>query len=188
MTDAGRPSIGLRRARTTNLTSAEVDAIRSILWAAFVTVDGGMTEDDWDHAVGGVHVLAEIEGRIVAHASVVERDIRLDGRPFHTGYVEAVAVDPTLQRGGIGSAVMREVAAIVDEGFELGALATGTPEFYERLGWLLWRGPTSVRTATGERRTPDEDGGILVRETPQTPTPLDLDGSISCEWRPGDVW
>lgn len=178
----------LRRAASAELGDAEVAAIRAVLWAAFTTVDGGMTEEDWYHALGGVHVLAEIDGRIVAHAAVVERDIRLDGRPYRTAYVEAVAVDPTLQRGGIGSAVMREVAAVIDEAFELGALATGTPEFYERLGWRTWRGPTSVRTPTGEQRTPDEDGGILVRETPQTPMAIDLEGSISCEWRPGDVW
>lgn len=182
------PTLRVRRATTSQLSGAEVEAIRSILWAAFTTVDGGMTEDDWDHALGGVHVLAEIDGRIAAHAAVVERDIRLDGRPYRTGYVEAVAVDPTLQRSGIGSAVMREVAAVIDEDFELGALATGTPEFYERLGWRRWPGPTSVRTPGGEQRTPDEDGGIMVRETPQTPTPIDLEGSISCEWRPGDVW
>lgn len=178
----------IRRVTTGELTGAEIGAIRSILWAAFTTVDGGMTEDDWDHALGGVHVLAELDGRIVAHAAVVLRDIRLDGRPVRTAYVEAVAVDPAVQRGGLGSAVMREVAAIIVEGFELGALATGTPAFYERLGWLRWRGPTSVRTETGERRTADEDGGILVLGTPRTPGPLDLDGSISCEWRPGDVW
>lgn len=178
----------LRRAPTAELGDDEVAAIRAILWAAFTTVDGGMTEDDWDHALGGVHVLAERDGRIVAHAAVVERDIRLDGRSIHTGYVEAVAVDPALQRGGVGSAVMQEVGALIEDRFELGALATGTPEFYGRLGWRRWRGPTSVRTATGEQRTPDEDGGIMVLETSRTPRPLDLDGSISCEWRPGDVW
>ena len=42
-------------------------------------------------------------------------------------------------------------------------------------------------TVFGERRTPDEDGYILVLPTLSSP-PLDLAATISCEWRPGDVW
>jgi len=36
-------------------------------------------------------------------------------------------------------------------------------------------------------RTPDEDGGILILRTLRTPS-LDLDDSIVCDWRSGDVW
>ena len=82
---------------------------------------------------------------------------------------------------------MREVDAWIDERFELGVLGTGRHAFYERLGWMTWRGQAFVRTPDGPRRTPDEEGFILVLRTPRTP-PLDLDGSISCDWRPGDVW
>jgi aminoglycoside 2'-N-acetyltransferase I len=188
MTTDHSQGVTLRRVPTDELSETDVAAVRAILWAAFADDDGGMTEEDWDHARGGVHVLAEQAGRIVAHAAVVERDIRIAGRPVRTGYVEAVAVDPGLQRSGLGSAVMGDVAAIIIGEFELGALGTGSPEFYERLGWRRWRGPTSVRTDDGERMTPDEDGGILVLETSRTPGPLDLDAPISCEWRPGDVW
>lgn len=188
MTADQTKGVTLRRATTDALSDADTSAVRAILWAAFADDDGGMTEDDWEHAKGGVHVLAEQSGRIVAHAAVVERDIRIAGRPLRTGYVEAVAVEPGLQRSGLGSAVMGDVAAIILDGFELGALGTGSPEFYERLGWRRWLGPTSVRTDAGERRTPDEDGGILVLETPRTPMPLDVNAPISCDWRPGDVW
>jgi aminoglycoside 2'-N-acetyltransferase I len=69
----------------------------------------------------------------------------------------------------------------------MGALGTGAHHFYERLGWRTWRGPTSVRTVTGERRTPDEDGFVMILTTPTSPA-LDLDLPLSCEWRPGDVW
>ena len=51
----------------------------------------------------------------------------------------------------------------------------------------VWRGPSGARTSDGVEPTPDEDGYILVLPTPSTPT-LDLDASISCEWRPGDAW
>lgn len=178
---------GLRRVSTDELTDSEIAAARRVLWAAFVDVDGGMTEQDWAHALGGVHVLIEVDGEVVGHASVVERELHVAARPVRTGYVEAVAIDPPLQQGGLGTLLMREIGSIVVERFELGALATGTPEFYERLGWLRWTGPTFVRTPTGLQRTEEEDDGILV--LPTTPT-LDLDrsASISCDWRSGDVW
>jgi aminoglycoside 2'-N-acetyltransferase I len=61
------------------------------------------------------------------------------------------------------------------------------PGFYERLGWERWLGPTSVRTATGTERTPDDDGGIMILRTPASPG-LDLTANIACDWRDGDVW
>jgi len=185
--DRGR-LVQLRQAASDQLRPGDVTAIRAVLWAAFADDDDGMTEEDWEHALGGTHVIAEIAGRIVGHASVVARDIRVDGRPLHTGYVEAVAVEPALQRRAIGTALMRDVGTMILDAFELGCLGTGSPEFYERLGWRRWQGPTAVRTAAGEVRTPDDDGGIMILETPRTPAGLDLSGTISCEWRPGDVW
>lgn len=145
------------------------------------------TEDDWDHAVGGVHFVLAVEGRVIAHASVVERELHVDGRPLRTGYVEAVAVTPERQGAGFGSMVMSDVSTYIRESFELGALGTGRQRFYERLGWRAWAGPTSVRTADGIRRTPDEDGLILVLTTPTSPQ-LDPAAPISCDFRPGDVW
>ena len=114
-------------------------------------------------------------------------EIHAGAVPLRTGYVEAVATRPDAERKGHGSAVMRDVNEIIRAGFELGALGTGRVEFYRRLGWESWRGPTWVRTADGLVRTPDEDGAVMVLRTPRSPA-LDLDASISCEWRPGDVW
>ena len=184
---ASAPLRRIRRAATADLSRADVDAIRSILWAAFASDGEGFTEADWDHALGGVHVVAEVGDAIVAHASVVPRELHVGGRPLATGYVEAVATDASLQGRGHGTAVMVEIGEIIRARYELGALGTGEHGFYERLGWRAWRGPSSVRAPDGERRTPDEDGYILVLETPTTP-PLDLDAPISCDWRPGDVW
>jgi aminoglycoside 2'-N-acetyltransferase I len=101
--------------------------------------------------------------------------------------VEAVATAPDRQGRGLGSVVMADVTSYIRERFELGALGTGRHSFYERLGWLPWKGPTSVTTTDGTRRTPDEDGYVLVLPTPKSPE-LDLTAPISCDWRPGDVW
>jgi len=149
--------------------------------------DERFTDADWDHAVGGTHFVLDLDGLIACHASVVERELHVDGRPFRTGYVEAVATAPERQGQGLGTAVMREVTRYVEEGFELGALGTGVQGFYERLGWRIWIGPSSVRTGDRERRTPDDDGYIMVLLAPAS-AGLDLRAGISCEWRSGDVW
>ena len=181
-------SAGLRELGSDELTAEEVITIRALMDAAFAGDEhGGFTEDDWLHAIGGRHFVAELNGEIVAHASVVPREIRVGGRPLRTGYVEAVATAPAHQRTGLGTLVMRAVDAHLDAGYELGALGTGSHGFYERLGWRTWQGPSSVRTAGEERPTPDEDGFIMVLATRTSP-PLDLALPISCEWRPGDVW
>jgi aminoglycoside 2'-N-acetyltransferase I len=129
----------------------------------------------------------DVEGVIVAHASVVERELHVSDRPLRTGYVEAVATAPDRQGRGLGSSLMEDVTSFIRERFELGALGTGSHAFYERFGWLTWQGPTSVRTVDGPLRTRDEDGYVMVLPTPTSP-PLDPTAAISCEWRPGDVW
>jgi aminoglycoside 2'-N-acetyltransferase I len=176
----------LRRSQSDALSVAEMERLRALMASAFEAEDGFGAED-WAHAVGGTHYLLEIGGLVIAHASVVERVLEAGGRPLRTGYVEAVATDPRYQRQGHGSLVMAAVNEDIERDFALGGLATGRPAFYERLGWRRWAGPTFVRTRAGLERTPDDDGGILVLTTRSTP-PLDVDGPISCEWRPGDVW
>jgi hypothetical protein len=83
---------------------------------------------------------------------------------------------------------MRAVGVHIDEEFQLGALDTGQTNFYSRLGWSRWTGPTWVRTQHGLERTADEDGNVLVRTTRRSPAVIDLAVDISCEWRSGDVW
>lgn len=178
----------MRRLPTQDLTALEVTAIRELLVDAFgPDNDERFTDDDWDHALGGVHFVLDIDGAVVAHASVVERELHVDGRALRTGYVEAVAVAPDRQGTGLGTVVMTDATSYIRERFELGALGTGRHRFYERLGWLTWNGPSSVRTADGARQTPDEDGYIMVLRTQASPS-LDISKPISCEWRPGDVW
>jgi aminoglycoside 2'-N-acetyltransferase I len=178
----------LRRLPTDELTSSEMAAIRTLMEVAFGSdEDDRFTDDDWRHAIGGIHVVLELDGEIVAHASVVERDIHVGGRPLRTGYVEAVATAPDRQGSGLGSIVMTHVSDDIRERFELGALGTGRQSFYGRLGWRVWEGPSWVRAPDGDQRTPEDDGFIMVLATRTSP-PLDLSAPISCDWRPGDAW
>jgi aminoglycoside 2'-N-acetyltransferase I len=145
------------------------------------------SDDDWDHALGGTHVILEDGDLIVAHAAVVPRLLEVDGRPVWSGYVEAVATTPYRQSAGLGSLVMSEVAALLRQAYELGALSTSRHAFYERLGWERWRGPTYVREPTRLVRTKDEDDGVMVlRFSPRVV--VDLASSITCESRTGDDW
>jgi aminoglycoside 2'-N-acetyltransferase I len=178
----------LRRLPTSDLTETELSAIRALMDVAFGSdEDERFTDDDWGHSIGGIHFVLDQDGEVVVHASVVERELRIAGRPLRTGYVEAVATAPARQGQRLGSLVMQAVTAEIRDRFELGALGTGRHHFYERLGWQTWRGPASVRTSEGLRRTPDDEGYILVLATPSSP-PLDLTASIDCDWRPGDAW
>ena len=106
-------------------------AIRALLDAAFA---GDFSDDDWAHALGGTHALVEADGAVVAHAAVVPRVLDVGMQRVRAGYVEAVAVLPTRQGTGLGTAVMRALGEIMARDFELGALSTGEWRFYERLG------------------------------------------------------
>jgi aminoglycoside 2'-N-acetyltransferase I len=181
-------AITVRALATSELTAREVLQVRKLLWAAFPPDDDdGFTEDDWDHALGGRHFIGEIEGTIVSHAAVVERELRIGPVALRTGYVEAVATEPGRQGQGLGTAVMQAATDHIRSDYELGALGTGAHPFYERLGWQTWTGRAYVRTDDGRERTPDEEGHIMVLRTPTTP-PLQEGAEITCDWRPGDVW
>jgi aminoglycoside 2'-N-acetyltransferase I len=132
-----------------------------------------------------VHVLAYCETALVSHALWVTRWLQQgEGPLLRTAYVEGMATEPALEGRGCGTAVMRRLAQEIQE-YELGALSTSSVGFYARLGWELWRGPLSVRTANGVALCP-EDSAMILR-LPATP-PLDLDGPLSVEWRVGEVW
>jgi aminoglycoside 2'-N-acetyltransferase I len=177
----------LRRATTAELTPGELAALRRLLFGAF---GGRFDEHDWDHTLGGVHVLAEDVGVVVAHGAVVPRTLVAGGRALRTGYVEGVATRGDRRGLGLATLVMAEVGRVIEEGgYELGALADGSgiPGFYQRLGWETWQGPTWVAGPEGRERTVEEDGSILVLRTPATGA-LDPTASITCDWRSGDVW
>jgi len=60
---------------------------------------------------------------------------------------------------------------------------------YRGLGWIVWAGPTFVRTPDGERiRTGGADGEVMVLRTPRTPSGISVDGPIAIDWRPGEPW
>lgn len=174
----------LQRFTTAEASEQLLSEIRRLLERAF---DGDFSNEDWEHACGGWHVVVIDDGAVVAHAAVVRRAIAVTDRPFLTGYVEAVATDPARQQEGLGSSVMTEVAEVVRDQFEMGALSTGLHDFYSRLGWERWRGPCYVRHGLELVRTTGEDDGVMVLRFGPSKD-VDLTAAISCEARSGDDW
>jgi aminoglycoside 2'-N-acetyltransferase I len=181
-------AVRLRTAMTEELGTERLDELTRLCEAAFEEPFAAA----WERVGPGLHVTAEADGRIVAHAMIVDRrlyvghemDVALDA-----GYVEHVATLAEASSAGHGSAVMREIGRIIGDEYALGALATGSNAFYERLGWQTWRGPTFVRTADGERlRSAEEDGHVMILRTPRTPPTITLDAPIAVDWRPVEPW
>lgn len=161
---------------------------RSLMDLAWPDPDDRFTDDDWDHALGGLHAyIRDAAGVVIAHASVVPRRLWIGEHPVTAGYVEAVAVQPDLQGQGLGSAVMEAIDALIRLRYELGVLGTGEDRFYARLGWERWGGTLWVRRTAGSERSPEEDGYVWVLRTPGSP-PFSGDEPLSCEERPGDDW
>ena len=131
------------------------------------------------------HVLGYLDKSIVSHAMWVTRWLQSgDGPYLRTAYVEMVATKPLFQRHGLATAVMRRLAEAISD-FELGGLCPAEPELYAKLGWAFWHGPLFIRTPEGLISTPDEN--VMILRLPNTPY-LDLNLSLSAEWREGEVW
>jgi aminoglycoside 2'-N-acetyltransferase I len=176
--------VTLHVASTAALSTSFSSDVRALLDSAF---DGDFTEEDWDHAIGGVHVWLRGSHGLVSHGSLVERTLVCSGDTLRVGYVEAVATAAAHRRRGYGAKVMKYITELIRERHALGVLSTGTQAFYETVGWESWRGPTFVEGPRGRQRTPGGDGDVMILRTSRSPR-LDLDGEIVCDWRLGDVW
>ena len=174
----------LRAASTEELAPADLCLIRGLVDGAF---GARFSEHDWEHALGGTHVLLEADGVPLSHASVVPRTLWVGERVMRAGYVEAVATQAVCRLAGYATRVMTEINALIATTYDLGALSTGVGGFYSRIGWEKWLGPTYADTADGRVRTPEEDDGIYVMRTKHT-SDLDLDLPLTCDYRLGDAW
>jgi aminoglycoside 2'-N-acetyltransferase I len=177
--------VELRVAHTSELDAAMLAAGRALMDEAF---PDDMTDADWEHALGGMHALAVVDGELVGHASVVQRRLIHGGRALRAGYVEGVAVREAHRRAGVGSALMAALEPIIEKAYDLGALGA-TDEavpFYTSRGWHLWRGPSWALTPAGVIRTAEADGAIYV--LPVASVHLQLDDPLMADWRDGDVW
>jgi aminoglycoside 2'-N-acetyltransferase I len=178
-------TIRIRTVHTADLTPADLRAARELLDAAF---GGDLTDQDWEHGLGGVHaLLADDTGSLVAHGSVVMRRVRYRGRWLRVGYVEGVGVRPDARRKGYGGLVMTELERIVDHAYDVGLLGASDDgaRLYTVRGWRLWGGKISALGPDGIVHLPEEEDSTYVR--PALAGPLDLGADLLFDWRDGDV-
>jgi aminoglycoside 2'-N-acetyltransferase I len=144
-------------------------------------------EDDWRHALGGIHALAWDDDQLVGHACVVQRRFLHGGAVLRTGYVEAVGVRADHRRRGLGAAMMAPLERVIRRAYDVGALGATDDgaALYRARGWQCWEGPLSALTPDGVTRTREEEGFVYVLPVG---APLDLSGELTCDWREGDVW
>ncbi|WP_051963135.1 GNAT family N-acetyltransferase [Deinococcus misasensis] len=143
-------------------------------------------DEDWDHALGGVHILVRHENQLVGHAAVVQRQLYISEKAFRVGYLEAMAVHPQFQRQGIGRQMMAQVNHLIQRAYDFGALGASDEGFglYLQTGWQVWPGELGVLSFQGIERTPEEEGGVMVYPAfPEDPSHM-----LICDFRSGDVW
>jgi aminoglycoside 2'-N-acetyltransferase I len=174
----------LQLVHTADLDTATLKRTRALLDLVF---GDEMTDDDWEHALGGMHALVWEDDDLVGHASVVQRRLLHADRAWRTGYVEGVAVHPECRRRGHAGAMMDEVERIIRGAYQVGALGSTdqAAAFYAARGWQAWQGTTWGLTPEGRVRTQDDDGGIYVFEVN---APLDISAELTCDWREGSLW
>lgn len=171
-------------AHTSSLDPAVLRSARALADEAF---GGGFDDEDWEHALGGMHAIVLEGDTVVAHGAVVQRRLLHRGRALRTGYVEAVAVRADRRRQGHGRAVMTRLADVIGAAYDIGALSSRAEAaaLYTTLGWRRWEGRTWVVSPDGLRRTPDEDDSTYVLTLSAD---LDVAGDLACDWRDGEVW
>jgi aminoglycoside 2'-N-acetyltransferase I len=166
-------------------TGAPSPADRAAIVALCTRAFGTDFSSLWHYVRAADHVLATLDGRLVGHAMWSTRTARANDGPFlRTAYLDAMATDAEMWGQGIGRAVIACLGAET-AGFDLRALSTDRPGFYERLCWERWRGPTGGRD--GDLLIPTPEEIVFISRTSTTP-PLDLDGLLTVERRAGSIW
>ncbi|MFF5704940.1 GNAT family N-acetyltransferase [Streptomyces sp. NPDC012794] len=175
----------IRLAHTSQLGADDLAVIRDLLDAAF---DGDFGDEDFEHALGGMHALVYGGGVLVAHGSVVQRRVLHQGRGLRTGYVEAVAVRADRRRRGLGAAVMAGLEGVIAGAYVLGALSASDEgaALYGSRGWTPYAGQIGVLGPAGPERLAEEEGSTYLWTPPGGAVP-DAAGRIDFDWRNGDV-
>jgi aminoglycoside 2'-N-acetyltransferase I len=173
----------LRIAHTADLERAVLTTAHALLEDVF---GKELTDEDWHHALGGMHALVWDGGELIGHAAVVQRQLLHGGRALRTGYVEGVGVRADRRGEGHGAILMEAVERVIRGAYELGGLGSTdeAESFYAARGWRRWEGALSVLTPNGIVPTADEDGIFVL----PLGVPLELAGELTCDWRAGEVW
>jgi putative acetyltransferase len=82
-----------------------------------------------------LELVAEKDGRIVGHVLFSRLLVDPEGTPFDAVSLAPLAVDPTYQGHGVGSALVRRGHEILRERGEKLSIVVGDPAYYGRFGY-----------------------------------------------------
>jgi putative acetyltransferase len=117
-------------------TSADAEAVRAVLLAAFPTAaEADLVERLRAEGDCEIALVAEESGRIVGHILMSRMRVEGDGRAFRALGLAPVAVVPERQRQGIGGRLIERALAIAGERGEELVFLVGEPEYYRRFGF-----------------------------------------------------
>jgi aminoglycoside 2'-N-acetyltransferase I len=173
------------------LSDEELADLLTWLEEAYGDPVGSWRRQTWEDVGPGPHaMLRDDDGSLLAHACVDWVPVTVDRTSLASGYLDAVATRTDVRGRGFGTAVVEAAQREIERRAEIGFLATGSIEFYKRLGWIRWTGPTSVTETDGSStRTTDEDGAIMALLLPRTPSWVSPDLPIRRPRRdPDEAW
>ncbi len=117
---------------------ADLAAIRTLVAAAFESED----EPDLVEAIRASEqyiaemvLVAELDGAVVGHVMISGATLRTSDGDRSIVMLAPLAVAPSRQRTGIGSALVQAVTAIADERGEPLVVVEGGPAYYRRFGF-----------------------------------------------------
>jgi len=122
--------------------SAALDAeLRAFLMRAFPDGDASFAQTRYWHGSAPVYsVIARLDGKVVAHAGIVVRDICVGNQPVRIYGIQNMGVLPEARGTGAGLRVLETVACeAVRRGIAFGVLfcVPGLERYYRRNGWEL---------------------------------------------------
>lgn len=104
---------------TDDLGDADAHTCEGLVRGAF---GERFTPHDWQHALGGTHLILRDGDRIIGHAAVVPRLLHHGGDEFDGGFVEAVALDPEFRGTGLGARLMAAIEEQIESDDVVGVL------------------------------------------------------------------
>src|SRR4029079_18288511 len=144
-------------------TRAELGVL--LRWLEDAYEDGPWRAGHWDEIGPGHHIVPEVaDGELLARACIAWVPVRVGETDLRAGYLEDVATRTDVRGRGHGTAVVQAARSLIEAAAEIGFLATGSQHFYERLGWVRWRGRSSVTEHDGSATpSPQADGALYAQ-------------------------
>ncbi len=117
---------------------ADYAAIRLLVAAAFESeTEANLVEAirTSEHYIAKMALVAELESKLVGHVMISGATLRTSDGDRSIVMLAPLAVAPSRQRAGIGSALVQAVTAIADERGEPLVIVEGGPAYYRRFGF-----------------------------------------------------